>query len=171
VKVLSVLAIALNEATRDDLPALVEIDAASSRTPWSHALFQGEIEAAVSRVLVARRLHGRRDVVGFICWSAVAGEAEIRNLAVQSRKRRCGVGRALVRAVLEQASAHGAETVYLEVREANDAARRLYASFGFETTGMRADYYGRDDHGLRMALRLASDDGTPAGSGRARPTG
>lgn len=161
----SLLPIVVSDATTADLAALVAIDAASSHTPWSHALFQDEIEAAVSRVLVARRRQGRPDVVGFICWSAVAGEAEIRNVAVRSVERRRGVGRALVGAVLAHARAQGAHAVHLEVREANHAARWLYASFGFEMTGMRPDYYGRNDHGVRMALRLASGDEPPRGGG------
>jgi len=167
----SPLPIVVNEATKADLAALVAIDAASSHTPWSHALFQDEIETAVSRVLVARRRQGSPEVVGFICWSAVADEAEIRNVAVRSFERRRGVGRALVRAVLERASALGAEAVHLEVREVNHAARWLYASVGFEMTGMRPDYYGRNDHGVRMALRFTSDDEPPRGGGPGRLAG
>jgi ribosomal-protein-alanine N-acetyltransferase len=35
--------------------------------------------------------------------------------------------------------------VYLEVRPANAAARALYASLGFEATGLRPRYYGDED--------------------------
>ena len=46
--------------------------------------------------------------------------------------------------------------LYLEVRESNDAARRLYASRGFEEVGRRRKYYRRpveDAIVLRRAMQ------------------
>jgi ribosomal-protein-alanine N-acetyltransferase len=53
------------------------------------------------------------------------------------------VGRELVRAALTLLGASGARTVYLEVRESNTAARRLYEGLGFEVLSRRNDYYRR----------------------------
>jgi ribosomal-protein-alanine N-acetyltransferase len=68
---------------------------------------------------------------------ATAEEAEIVDLSVEPDRRRQGVGSALLRAFL--AGRQG--RVFLEVRPSNQAARRLYARFGFRETGRRRAYY------------------------------
>jgi ribosomal-protein-alanine N-acetyltransferase len=56
-----------------------------------------------------------------------------------------GFGSALVSAVLEQISLHKPPNdqlaVYLEVRESNVAARKLYEKFGFRLDNRRRAYY------------------------------
>ena len=93
-------------------------------------------------------------VVGYIVARCVADEGEILNLAVGDRYQRRGIGRALVRAALESLAASGAETVYLEVRESNDAARRLYQGLGFEILARRKNYY-RQPEEAALVLRAA----------------
>jgi ribosomal-protein-alanine N-acetyltransferase len=82
-------------------------------------------------------------VIGYVVAVRAADEAEILNLCVAPTARRAGTGRALVRAILERVAAHGARAAYLEVRESNGAARRLYEGEGFAAVGRRRDYYRR----------------------------
>lgn len=82
-------------------------------------------------------------VIGYAVARRAADEAEILNLGVAPHARRAGVGRALVRAVVARLAQAGARAVYLEVRESNGAARRLYESEGFVTAGRRRGYYRR----------------------------
>ena len=64
-------------------------------------------------------------------------ELEILNVAVDPPFRRRGVARTLIQYLLAQHRG----TVYLEVRQSNDAARKLYQSLGFEAIAVRQDYY------------------------------
>ncbi len=64
-------------------------------------------------------------------------ETEILALAVGPRRRRQGLGRALLGALV--GSRRG--RIHLEVRESNVAARALYHWAGFTTTGRRRQYY------------------------------
>jgi ribosomal-protein-alanine N-acetyltransferase len=75
-----------------------------------------------------------------VAWFA-ADEGEIANLAVREPTRRRGIGAALLDAALAEGTRRGAANMYLEVRESNEAARRLYASRGFEEIGRRRRYY------------------------------
>jgi len=65
------------------------------------------------------------------------------------RRRRRGLGRALLTYLLEDAGAAGAKTMLLEVRESNAAGIALYEQLGFKRIGMRRGYYpardGRED--------------------------
>ena len=71
-------------------------------------------------------------------WS-VLGELHVLRVAVAPSLRRTGIGARLVVA-LEQA-AHEAETAWLEVREDNLPAIRLYESTGYAAVGRRPRYY------------------------------
>jgi ribosomal-protein-alanine N-acetyltransferase len=152
------LKVSLADAGRRDVPTLLQIERVSSPTPWSEVLFVQEIEGPASQILLARRRGpGASDVLGFVCWSVAADDAEIRNLAVHPDERRQGIGRQLVHAVIDRARARGARAVFLEVRATNGAATDLYLSVGFTPTGGRRDYYGHGDHAVTMALRLVDD--------------
>jgi len=64
-------------------------------------------------------------------------EIEILNVAVDPPFRRRGIARSLMQELI------GGNPVgaFLEVRQSNVAARKLYHSLGFETAGVRPDYY------------------------------
>jgi len=47
----------------------------------------------------------------------------------------------LIDAAIAEAESRGAESMFLEVRESNRAARALYASRGFEEISRRRGYY------------------------------
>jgi len=80
-------------------------------------------------------------VIGYVIAHHAVDEAEILNLGVAATQRRHGAGRALVEAILGALRTKGIGAVYLEVRESNAAAQRLYAALGFGQVGRRRGYY------------------------------
>ena len=82
-------------------------------------------------------------VAGYVIAHNAADEGEILNLGVAGAHRRRGLGRALVEQVLAALGARGVRVVYLEVRESNAGARRLYEALGFGEVARRASYYRR----------------------------
>jgi [ribosomal protein S18]-alanine N-acetyltransferase len=117
----------------------VAIERSAFSDPWSASDFSECIAARVPLLVAV----DEAAIAGYVVARAVADEGEILNLAVAARYQRRGVGRDLVRAGLALLAASGARTVYLEVRESNDAARRLYEGLGFEILARRRDYYRR----------------------------
>lgn len=107
--------------------------------PWSANDFAECVRSAVP-FLVAEEDGA---VVGYVVAHAAADEGEILNLGVAPPHRRRGVGRALVERVLVLLAQQGVRVVYLEVRESNTVARRLYQSLGFGEVARRARYYRR----------------------------
>ncbi len=71
----------------------------------------------------------------------MADEAEILNLAVEASQRRQGIGWLLVQKAIAECKAAGVKTIFLEVRESNEGALKLYARAGFQEGGRRAEYY------------------------------
>jgi ribosomal-protein-alanine N-acetyltransferase len=82
-------------------------------------------------------------IVGYVVGRALLDQGEILNLGVTLPARRRGIGAALVRRLLAVFSTAGVREAFLEVRESNFAAQRLYQSFGFHDVGRRNRYYRR----------------------------
>ena len=81
--------------------------------------------------------------IGMALCRVVDDEAELMAVAVEPGHRRRGAARRLLDAVMEQARAAGAKTLFLEVGADNPGARTLYDSLGFVVVGTRAGYYPR----------------------------
>ena len=85
----------------------------------------------------------------------VLDESELLEIAVQPAMQGRGYGKALLVQAIALARRNGAVRMFLEVRESNARARKMYTSFGFEETGRRKNYYptenGREDAILMTA--------------------
>ncbi len=90
--------------------------------------------------------------VGFALARDLGGECEILTLGVLPACRRRGVGRALLRAILNRARRQSIPSIVLEVAADNAAARRLYGAAGFVAVGRRPRYYRRDDETVDALL-------------------
>jgi [ribosomal protein S18]-alanine N-acetyltransferase len=113
-----------------DLSEIAAIQAASPGAPqWNAADYlQYDLLVAVSETQVR----------GFLAFRTLPGsEREILNLAVAPGSRRQGIARELWKSFLSGFSG----SIYLEVRESNQAARNLYYSLGFEELSRRTGYY------------------------------
>lgn len=107
-------------------------------------------------LLVAEESGGPYPVLaGFAASRVVADEAELLNIAVDPRRRREGIGRALLLESIRRVREAGASAYYLEVRASNETALALYNSAGFKLHAVRKQYYLRpveDAYVLRVAL-------------------
>jgi [ribosomal protein S18]-alanine N-acetyltransferase len=131
----------------DDLDAVLEIERASFKTPWSRQAFLHELERnRVAGLWVARAertgaAEATSPVVGYLCLWVVADEVHVTNLAVDPARRGEGIGRRLLGTLLAYHRAGGARRAFLEVRPDNAWARRLYHGLGFQEVGRRRGYY------------------------------
>jgi len=124
----------------NDAAALASVHAEAFDEAWSAEALRALLDSPGVFALAAE---GARGPIGFILIRIAAQEAEILTLATASPHRRHGVARALVRGAAELAAIGGAEVLFLEVAEDNDAALALYDSEQFADVGRRAGYYAR----------------------------
>lgn len=108
------------------------------------------------RNVVAQRALSGNTLAGFILSRLAAGEAEILSVAVAPSYRSRGLAQKLLQMHLRRLAGLGCRTLFLEVDEDNEPARRLYRRAGFEQVGRREAYYGRGT-GARAALVLRRD--------------
>jgi ribosomal-protein-alanine N-acetyltransferase len=125
--------------TLDDIPAVHRIERASFPVPWPDYAFRQEIETNRLAHYLVVRVGGK--VVGYGGMWMMVDEAHITTFAVLPEWRRQGIGARLMLAMMQLASDLAARVATLEVRLSNDAARQLYARFGFRPVGIRPRYY------------------------------
>lgn len=132
-----------------DLPAVMEIDAASLPRPWSTVVWWEELRSPFSSYMV---LEEEGSVSGQIGVKLIADDLHVMTIAIREESRRRGYARKLVETALSEHP--DASLVYLEVRPGNTCARAFYESLGFFVTGTRPRYYG-DEDALLMTLDLS----------------
>ena len=108
---------------------------------WTEAQCFGVVSMPGSHLIMAHDASvARSDVIGFALARVVVDECELMLLAVTPQSRCVGVGRALLDAVIADARAANAASVFLEMRDRNPAVS-LYSTAGFIGVGQRRHYY------------------------------
>ncbi|HVX67399.1 MAG TPA: GNAT family N-acetyltransferase [Bryobacteraceae bacterium] len=134
--------IMVRPAREGDVPDLDRIQLASPEAvlwePHSYLSYECRVAEIAGRV------------AGFlVCRTLAADEAEVLSLVVDPALRRRGVAQRLMREALDGRPG----TWYLEVRESNHAARKLYRKLGFEDISLRPHYY-QDTGETAVVMRL-----------------
>jgi ribosomal-protein-alanine N-acetyltransferase len=137
-----------------DAARLSELHAASFARGWGEGEFEGMIS---ERNTLVHRLRQGRKLIGFAVSRIGADEAEILSIAVDPACRGRGLSRTLLLTHLGHLAARGVRTIFLEVEENNQPARRLYAGSGFTVVGRRERYYKQPDGEQLNALLMRRD--------------
>ncbi len=120
-----------------DLAYVAALERQIHAVPWTLGNFRDALASGYFALVGERE--GR--IVAFGVLMLAPGEAQILNLSVVPDARREGLGRALLRRLVDAAARAGAEQCFLEVRVSNAPALALYAAEGFESIARRDDYY------------------------------
>ncbi|HRN82914.1 ribosomal protein S18-alanine N-acetyltransferase [Nitrosomonas europaea] len=145
----------IREMHPDDLEQVIRIEHEIFLFPWSIVNFSDSIKAGYHcRVLV----QPNSDLVmGYGILMTGPGEAHVLTLGVGAAWQSQGLGRKMLRHLIELSRKHQAEFVLLDVRESNTGAINLYERLGFQQIAVRKGYYpamcGRED-ALVMKLEL-----------------
>jgi [ribosomal protein S18]-alanine N-acetyltransferase len=144
----------IEPATARDAAKLAELHAASFHRGWG----EGEFESMLTeRNTLVHRLRLGRSIIGFAVSRIAADEAEILSIAIAASHRGRGLSRDLLLTHLGHLAGRGVLTVFLEVEENNQPARRLYAGAGFGVAGRRERYYRQPDGEQLNALIMRRD--------------
>ena len=145
---------AIEPASVRDAARLAQIHAASFHRGWGESEFESML---TERNTLVHRLKIGRRIAGFIISRIGADEAEILSVALDPQHRGRGLSRDLLLTHLGHLAGRGVRTVFLEVEENNQPARRLYERAGFATVGRRERYYQRPGGEQLNALLMRRD--------------
>lgn len=143
-------------ASPNDAARLAAIHGTSFHRGWGESEFETMI---AERNTLVQRLRLRSSVIGFAVSRIAADEAEILSIAIDAGHRGQGFSRNLLLTHLGHLAGRGVRTVFLEVEENNQPARRLYERTGFAVVGRRERYYreagGQELNALVMRRNLS----------------
>jgi ribosomal protein S18 acetylase RimI-like enzyme/glycosyltransferase involved in cell wall biosynthesis len=130
----------IRPAQPTDLPQITAIQrTAPESTQWEAQDYLAfDCQVALAGSVPPHAAQSEERIAGFLVARSVADkEREILNLAIHPDFRRLHIATELLQAELSRWPG----THFLEVRESNAAARRLYEGLGFEAVGKRPAYY------------------------------
>lgn len=129
--------ITVKKAEQCHVPQIAEIEKKSIPQPWSEAAFTAALEDEKAVTLAA--FCG--DILcGFITGVYLLDTADIYSVAVSENYRKKGVGKLLLEEFFNQLP-NEVQAVNLEVRESNSPAIKLYEKTGFQSVGLRKNFY------------------------------
>jgi ribosomal-protein-alanine N-acetyltransferase len=145
----------IRQMTQEDMPAVISLEKAAFKNPWSPELLRRELDHDWSTILLVEdpKPDGTKELLGLAIFWIVQDEVHVLNVATAPEHRRRGVGRAVMEELLARGKHRRCVLATLEVRRSNEAAIQLYRSFGFRTVGVRPNYYADEkEDALVMVL-------------------
>lgn len=156
----------IDAMAREDLDAVLGIEARSFETPWSPEMYLGELQrpAQDAVLLVARDLAGGARIVGAALAARIGDSWHVMNVLVDPPARRRGIAARLIDELLAQTERLGVGDGWtLEVRVGNEAAIGLYETRGFVNLGRRRGYYAdTGEDAFIMTRPVEAPTGQPA---------
>lgn len=124
----------------NDLDRISEIEAKSFSMPWKKEDFKELIDSNNSVYMVVTV---DSVPVGTAGYTYNGFEGYINNVVIDSDYRGKGLSVKLMEALLEYGRSKGINDYTLEVRVSNTPALKLYEKLGFESAGIRKNFYER----------------------------
>ena len=140
----------MREMTEADVDAVYAIEQAVQRYPWT----RGNFSDSLANGYLCRVDEAEGEVRGYAILMPLVDEAELLTIGVAAAQQRKGLGRTMLREMLQLARDEKMKRMFLEVRPSNEAAIALYRSAGFAEVGVRRGYY-QDASGSEDALVMA----------------
>ncbi|OEH91725.1 ribosomal protein S18-alanine N-acetyltransferase [Bacillus solimangrovi] len=122
-----------------DIEDVLRIEKSSFATPWTYEAFYNEVvHNQFARYLLIIK---GEEVIGYCGLWIVFDDASVTNVAILPKERGNRYGEMLMHQAMEFARAVGGLRLSLEVRTSNHIAQNLYRKLGFESGGIRKNYY------------------------------
>ena len=132
----------------EHISALAQLERECFSDPWSEKALTEELSNP-NAVFHVALIDG--EVAGYVGMLHVLDEGDICNVAVFDRFRRKGVASALIQHLVDYGVENQLSFITLEVRESNIGAQKFYETMGFETIGVRKNFYDNPkEHAILM---------------------
>ena len=137
--------------TINDLDKIANILNSEFDDFWNYNVFKSELENKNSKYIVAKI---NDKIVGFAgIWIAI-DEAHITNIVTKKINRNTGIGKILLKNLINLCISLNLNSITLEVKESNIPAIKLYEKFEFKNLGIRKNYYNNTENAIIMTRIL-----------------
>jgi [ribosomal protein S18]-alanine N-acetyltransferase len=136
-----------------DIEAVMLVEKSAYEFPWTKGIFADCLRVGYDCIVATEE----EQIIGHAVLSVAVDESHILNLTVDKIHQGKGIGKQLLRHLIDLARIKSAQTVLLEARPSNKTAIHIYESAGFNEIGCRKAYYpapGGKEDALIFALQL-----------------
>ena len=141
-----------------DIPRLAQLETELfAQDAWPEPTWWAELAARPRRDYVV--VTTDNDIAGYAGLDIGGDVADVMTIAVAPQTQGRGLGAELLGVLVRRAREAGAAYLMLEVRDDNEAAKRLYARTGFEVVTVRRRYYQPGDVDA-LVMRRSLEEGT-----------
>jgi ribosomal-protein-alanine N-acetyltransferase len=164
-------AIGFEAMTEADVDSVHAVEASAYAHPWSPRHFTDSLRAGHPAVLLLgdalpgeRPFPARQDgrwILGYFVAMPGVDEVHLLNITVNPPHQRQGWARFMLDALVLWSRGQRAQSLWLEVRQSNAPARRLYERYGFMERGLRRGYYPMGSLPREDAIVMQLDLQTP----------
>ena len=130
----------IRQMEKKDIGQVERIEKEIFSIPWSAHSFE---DAAMTKENIYLVCECNGVIAGYCGLWTVLGEGNITNMAVDKEYRKKGIGEALMKEMEKRGRQKDVDIFFLEVRQSNAAARRLYDKMGYKEIGTRKRFYER----------------------------
>lgn len=142
----------IEKLSQKHLDDVYELEKICFSSPWSREDLEKQIDIDTSYFLVAE-VDGK--AVGYMGLQIFSGEGYVTNVAVLPEYRHQGIAAALIEKQLENPM----DFITLEVRQSNIPAINLYTKMGFESVGIRPNFYSNPTENAIIMTRNLNKKG------------
>ena len=138
----------------EDLDSVIAIEQSAYSHPWT----RGHFADSLNPLFEAQCLWLEGELLAYFLAMRGFEEMHLLNLTVAPERQGQGWGHMLLDALVLMSRHQDAQWLWLEVRQSNRRALRVYERYGFRRISIRKDYYptGRQqrEHAVVMSLKL-----------------
>lgn len=138
----------LRQAKSEDAKHIEKLEREIFNSGWTLENIQAMLNS--DAFAVVEEING--EIIGYASYYIHIDEGDINNIAVKESCRKQGKGKALVLALIDDAKSRNVKKLFLEVRENNTVAIKLYESLGFKKISVRKKYYSDGQDALIYQL-------------------
>jgi ribosomal-protein-alanine N-acetyltransferase len=117
--------------------AYFELHKQGQFSPWSRRIF----EDCLTKPYFAYSVDQDNQPLGYYIGMTVLDEVTLMDIVVSAAHRGKGLGKSLLQHLMHECNQNNIQQIWLEVRESNKAAIKLYDNAGFILVEHRVNYY------------------------------
>ena len=119
---------------------------------WTYEILQQELLSNNSKYIVAKSLDNI--IVGFAGIKIILDTAELMNIVTKKSFRANGIGKLMLKYLINMCKKEKIKTLNLEVNSQNTIAINLYKKYNFKEVGLRKKYYNNTYDAILMSLNF-----------------
>ena len=158
--------------SEEALDAVHAVEVSAYAHPWSQRHFLDSLRSGYPAVMLLGEplpgdvalptVPGGQILIGYLVAMPGVDEVHLLNITVAPVHQHQGWARLMLDALVTWARGQNAGTLWLEVRQSNAPARRLYERYGFRQVGVRRGYYPVSTFEREDAIVMSLSTGGPA---------